>query len=110
MTPRSGRARRASEAGIAFTAVVWEWRGPAPYYFVTVPEDESLDLQELAPEISYGWGMVPVRVRIKDTEWETSLWPKDGAYVVPLKDAVRRAEALEEGQEVTVELTPAPRR
>ena len=110
MTPRSERARRAPEPGIAFTAVVWEWRGPAPYYFVTVPEDESLDLHELASEISYGWGMIPVRVRIGDTEWETSLWPKDGAYVVPLKHAIRRAERLEQGGPVTVRLTPAPRR
>ena len=26
---------------LEFTGEVWQWRGPAPYYFVTVPEDES---------------------------------------------------------------------
>jgi hypothetical protein len=50
--------------------------------------------------------MIPVRVRIGDTEWATSLWPKDGRYIVPLKDAVRKAEGLAEGDTVTVRLTP----
>lgn len=95
---------------LQFTGVVWEWRGPAPYFFVTVPEQESLDLQELSADVSYGWGMIPVRVRLGETEWVTSLWPKDGGYVLPLKDAVRRAESIETGATVTVELTPEPRR
>jgi hypothetical protein len=54
--------------------------------------------------------MIPVRVRIGVTEWETSLWPKAGAYVLPLKDAVRRAERLTEGDTVTVAMTAEPRR
>jgi hypothetical protein len=49
--------------------------------------------------------MVPVLAEVGDTEWETSLWPKDGGYVVPLKDAVRHAEDLEEGEVVTIRLT-----
>ena len=40
----------------------------------------------------------------------TSLFPKDGGYLVPVKDAVRRAEGLEQGDVVTVQLTVAPRR
>ena len=52
--------------------------------------------------LTYGWGVIPVQVRIGDTEWETSLFPKDGCYLVPLKDRVRRAEGLDEGDEVTV--------
>jgi hypothetical protein len=54
--------------------------------------------------------MIPVRVRIGETEWETSLWPKDGGYVLPLKDAIRRAESLKEGDSVTVGMTAEPRR
>ena len=59
--------------------------------------------------MTYGWGMIPVRARIGATEWETSLFPKDGLYVVPLKDAVRRAERLDDGDTVTVRLTVADR-
>jgi hypothetical protein len=90
---------------LEFTGEIWQWRGPAPYYFVTVPEKESLDLDAVSTVVSYGWGMIPVRVRIGGTEWTTSLWPKDGRYVVPLKDRVRTAEELREGDTVTVRLT-----
>jgi len=89
-----------------FSGEIWQWRGPPPFYFVTVPEPESLDLQAVSSEITYGWGMIPVRVEIGDTEWTTSLWPKDGGYVVPLKDFVRKAEGLDEGDVVTIRLTP----
>jgi Domain of unknown function (DUF1905) len=90
---------------LEFSGEIWQWRGPAPYYFVTVPEEESLDLQAVSTAVTYGWGMIPVRVRIGDTEWATSLWPKDGRYVVPLKDVVRKTEGLDEGHTVTVRLT-----
>jgi hypothetical protein len=48
--------------------------------------------------------MIPVRARIGDSTWSTSLFPKDGRYVVPVKAAVRRAEKLEEGDVPTVRL------
>ncbi len=92
---------------LTFTGGIWYWRGPSPYYFVTVPEEESLHLQAVSTAVTYGWGMIPVRVKLGVTEWETSLFPKDGLYVVPLKDAVRRAEDLDEGDTVTVRLTVA---
>ena len=90
-----------------FTGPVFGWRGPAPYHFVTVPPDEAEGLQEAAAMVSYGWGMIPVTVRIGETEWTTALWPKDGSYVVPLKDAIRRAEDISEGDDVSVRLTVA---
>jgi hypothetical protein len=96
---------------LEFSGEIWQWRGPAPYYFVTVPEEQSLDLKAVSASVTYGWGMIPVLVRIGDTEWTTSLWPKDGRYVLPLKDVVRNAEGLDEGDTVTVRLTPGgPRR
>ena len=88
-----------------FTGEVWEWRGPAPFYFVTVPQPESAVLQDISSEVTYGWGMIPVEVQIGATTFTTSLWPKDGGYVVPIKDAVRKPERLELGDLVTVLLT-----
>lgn len=90
---------------LGFTGGIWHWRGPAPYYFVTVPERECLDLYEVAAAVTYGWGMIPVRARIGSTDWRTSLFPKNGQYVLPLKDAVRRAEEIGEGDTVAVRLT-----
>ncbi len=88
-----------------FSGAVWTWRGPAPYFFVTVSEEGTVELKEMMRAVTYGWGMIPVTVRIGGTEWTTSLWPKDGGYVVPLKDKVRKAEGIDEGDVVAVELT-----
>jgi hypothetical protein len=85
-----------------FTGKIWFWRGPAPWYFVTVPEDQSLDLKAISGFVTYGWGVIPVHVRIGDTEWTTSLIPKDGRFLVPIRASVRAAEYLELDDEVTV--------
>jgi hypothetical protein len=89
---------------MAFNGEVWYWRGPSPYHFVWVPEHICVGIRAIASAVSYGWGMIPVRARISETEFETSLFPKDGRYVVPIKDAVRRAENLSAGDAVNVEL------
>lgn len=89
---------------IKFSGAIWFWRGPSPYYFVTVPAKHSRNLKVIAELVSYGWGMIPVVVQIGRTRWKTSLFPKDGRYIVPLKDSVRAAENLSEGQRVTVHL------
>ena len=90
---------------LAFTAEVFTWRGPSPYHFVAVPDPESAAIDDARALVTYGWGMVPVTVTVGDTEWTTSLWPKDGGYYVPLKDAVRRAEGIEVGAVLDVRLT-----
>jgi hypothetical protein len=95
----------AARVDLEFSGEVWFWKGPSPWYFVTVPEDEAADLEQTSAFVSYGWGMIPVRVRLGGTEWSTSLFPKDGSYVVPLKAAVRRAERVEAGDVVTLKLS-----
>ena len=87
-----------------FSGEVWFWRGPSPYHFVTVPDEESAALQATSALVTYGWGMIPVEVRIGSTRWTTSLFPKDGGYLVPLKDLVRNAEQIEVGDTVTLRL------
>lgn len=89
---------------LEFSGPVFTWRGPAPHHFVTVPDNESAEIEAAAAAVTYGWGMIPVRVTLGGTTWKTSLWPKDGRYVVPLKVAVRRAERVEVDDVVTVRL------
>ena len=89
---------------IKFSGKIWFWRGPSPWFFVTVPADQSRDLEEISRLVTYGWGMIPVHVRIGRTEWKTSLFPKDGCYIVPIKESVREAEHLGEGDKVSVRL------
>jgi hypothetical protein len=88
-----------------FSGEIWFWRGPAPHHFVTVPDNECGQLAAVSPLVSYGWGMIPVTAQIGSTEWKTSLFPKDGRYVVPVQNLVRKAEELELGDVVTVRLT-----
>ncbi len=77
-----------------FEGPVVEWRGPAPFYFLRVPEHDSDDIKIAAAGIEY-WGQVPVHVRIGDTEFTTALFPRDGRYLIPLKAAVRAAVGIE---------------
>ncbi|MEV4463673.1 DUF1905 domain-containing protein [Micromonospora echinofusca] len=92
---------------LEFSGELWFWRGPAPWHFVTVTEDGCQELAARAAGVSYGWGMIPVAARIGQTGWRTSLFPKDGRYLVPVKAAVRRAEGLAVGDGVTVRLVVA---
>ena len=89
---------------LAFAGELWFWRGPAPWHFVTVPDEESAKIESTARMVTYGWGMIPVSAAIGETNWATALWPKDGRYIVPVKTAVRKAEGLEIGDVVEVGL------
>ena len=89
---------------LEFAGPIWYWKGPAPHHFVTVPDEESALIDEVAHIVTYGWGCIPVSGEIGDTAFTTSLFPKDGGYIVPVKVAVRRAEGVGEGDEVAVRL------
>jgi hypothetical protein len=87
---------------LEFRGDIWYWRGPAPWYFVTMPEEQCSDLKAIANAVTYGWGVIPVHAQIGTTTWETSLFPKDGQYLVPIRASVRKAEQLEEGDTVHI--------
>ncbi len=90
---------------LEFSGCVIEWRGPAPYYYLPLPEEEAENVREVAAMATYGWGVIPVAARIGEVDFETSLFPKDGGYLLPLKDAVRKPAGITVGDEVAVELT-----
>lgn len=93
----------------AVTGQVIEWRGPAPHYWLPMSADVSDELAA-RPELSYGWGCIPVMVTIGETEYYTALMPKDGRYLVGLKAAVRRAEQIELGDVVEAQVEVIPPR
>ncbi|MCG7596409.1 DUF1905 domain-containing protein [Mycobacterium sp. PSTR-4-N] len=93
-----------------FEAAVFQWRGPAPYFFVETPPDVDDFLHARASELTYGWGVIPARVRIGHTEVTTSLIPRDDVYLVPLKVALRRAEGVDDGDTVRIRLDVGPAR
>jgi hypothetical protein len=89
---------------LEFSGIIWYWRGPAPHHFVTVPEELCSLLKSTSSLVSYGWGMIPVRAQIGKTVFKTSLFPKNGSYIVPIKADVRRLEQLSEDDEVFLAL------
>jgi len=93
---------------LEFVGKVIEWRGPAPFYFVVIPEDESDAIASVATAFTYGWGAIPVRAVVAGTPFTTSLFPRDGRYLLPVKDAVRRPAGIGVGDLVAVELSLVP--
>lgn len=96
-------------ASIAFDAEIIHWRGPAPYLFVPVPEALVGEVRYAARLASYGWGVVPVSARIGATEFTTSLFPRDGIYLLPVKVAVQKAAGIGLGDRVQVRMEIAAR-
>lgn len=88
---------------MVFTGTVVEWRGPAPFHFVPLPPDEAELVDEVKAGVAY-WGVVPVTARIGDSEFTTAMFPREGTWFLPVKDAVRRAEGVALGDAVEVRL------
>ena len=89
---------------IEFKGKIFYWRGPAPFLFVAIPEKPSADLKAISSMVTYGWGVIPVHVRIGKTEWKTSLFPKEGRYLVPIRMSVQKSENLDVGDSVVIQL------
>lgn len=90
-----------------FTAVPWRWEastGPNGWVFASLPEDLSDAIAETGR--AAGFGSVRVEVTCGASTWRTSVFPDTGrgCYVLPLKKAVRTAEGIEVGAEVTLRL------
>ncbi len=90
----------------SFDATVWEHVGPSSWYFISLPESHSDDIDAMFGHRAAGFGSIRVAVAIGDTRWMTSIFPdtKRGTYVLPLKKAVRVAEGLADGSVARVEL------
>ena len=94
-----------------FTVPLWRWSArqetadPSAWCFVTLPPEISDEVRVRAGE-PRGFGSVPVRVQVAATRWDTSVFPdgESGCFVLPVKKAVRRAQEVEEGDDLTVTL------
>lgn len=82
---------------------IWEARRTDSWTFVSLPVEASEEIRELTGGPRRGFGAVRVRVVVGGSIWKTSIFPGDGGrYVLPVKRAVRRAEAIEAGDTATV--------
>lgn len=89
---------------LEFLGEVIEWRGPAPFVFVEAPLDVSAEIKTVSSLVTYGWGCIPVTAEIGSTSFTTSLMPRKGLYLVPLKVVVQKAEGVKMGDVVKVRL------
>jgi hypothetical protein len=88
-----------------FEGCVIEWRGPAPFLFIPVPDALVDDLRQAARLASYGWGVVPVTAMVDGIVYTTSLFPRSKGYVLPVKQAVQKAANVGLGSAVSVRIT-----
>lgn len=89
---------------IVFESRIIEWRGPAPFLFAPVPDEHVGAIRYAAMTASYGWGVVPVVAIVGGTEFATSLFPRDGGYLLPVKVAVQKSEGIGLGDRIMVHL------
>ena len=94
----------------AFDSEVIYWRGPSPYFYAPVPAAQAAEIRQASKLVSYGWGVIPVEAVLKGMTFTTSLFPRDGTYLVPLKDAVRKPTGITAGDTVHIEMKLKPRR
>jgi hypothetical protein len=86
------------------SGTVIEWRGPAPFYFLPTPPGVTEEIETYKRELTYGWGVIPAKVTIVTTSVTTSLFPKDGSFYIPLKDALRKPNGISMGDTVNLVL------
>lgn len=93
---------------ITFTSNLWMWNGETSagrWYFLTVPDAQSVEIRTQAMALPRGFGSVRVEVAIGDVRWRTSLFPqKEGGYLLPVKASVRRDAEIAAGDAVTLQL------
>ena len=98
---------------ITVTGPLWLWSGgQASWHFLTVPEEQAMEIREHSLLSRGGFGSVKVEAAIgpstgsgQAVRWRTSVFPqKSGGYILPVKASVRRDAGIAEGDEVRFEL------
>jgi hypothetical protein len=92
---------------IEFRAELWTWHseGGTAWHFITLPEAARDAVKiEIEGVPRKGFGSVKVNVTIAKSNFSTSLFPAKeyGSYLLPVKATVRKANALQAGDEVKV--------
>jgi hypothetical protein len=90
---------------LSFHTTIIEWRGPAPFFYAPVPSQHAGKIERVKKQASYGWGVIPVTAEIGGVRFTTSLFPKDGTYLLPIRVTVRKATGVTVGDAIEVEMT-----
>ena len=88
-----------------FTTPMWLYAGKGAWHFVTLPKDAADEIR-FFNSLAKGFMPIAVDASMGETTWKTSVFPdaKSGSYLLAIKAAVRKAENLDAGTEVTVSI------
>lgn len=89
-----------------FKAKIWLYSGMSAWHFATLPKKLSKDIKKFFGKVGRGFGSLPVVITIGGTTWKSSIFPdkKIGAYLLPLKNSVRKTENLKAGLTVEIKI------
>jgi hypothetical protein len=92
-----------------FSNPLWPWtaKNGVSWYFITVPEEISSQINFFSSQAKAAWGSVRVKVLIGESEWQTSVFPdkKSGTYNLPIKADIRKRESLQNKQMIDVKIS-----
>jgi hypothetical protein len=100
-----------TKASFKFKSTVSVWGGDtydsSAWRFARVPENISKKIKAMQEgRLRRGWGAVYARALIRESEWQTSIFPDrhSATYILPLKKSVRKVEDLYDDKAITVYL------
>jgi hypothetical protein len=88
--------------GFSFSAKLWKYSSSSSWYFITIPENLSIEIRTYFKKEEEGWGRLKTTAQIKSTSWKTSVWfdKKHQAYLLPIKKEIRLKLNLKEETEI----------
>jgi hypothetical protein len=89
-----------------FRGKVYRWPANPAFFLVDVPKKFFKEISQLGEANRRGFGSVRVNAWIGKTGFATSIFPDSATqtWALPLKQSVRKAEAIDEGSMVFVQL------
>ncbi len=92
----------------SFSGKLWKYGGKSSWWFISLPVEDSEDIQKICSHRKRDFGSIGVTATIGNSTWQTSLFrdTKRNCYLLPIKRSVRVAEDLQENSsyEVTIEI------
>ncbi len=106
MLRKISKLEKNKDSVYVFKAVLWKYKGPNGWYFLTVPKRISSSIRKSHLSSEEGWGRLKAFCKIGNTTWQTSIWfdTKSRSYLLPLKSEIRSKEKIEIGSTTTCTL------
>lgn len=81
---------------------LFKWQGEAAWFFIRIDEKISENIKDNFGMMARGWGSIPVRVTLGESQWKTSIFPDKNTYLLPIKSQIRKVEKIEDGDSVSL--------